>query len=281
MVGDETQMDWSAVEFESMGWISRTRDETSLYRMQRWLGDERPQLPNGTPIGAYADATIWSLLRRGMIYIRFSPSQMGHSRILLTDIGREALEAGEYLVYDAKRYVDALEQRAPGISDVVLAYASEAINTFWNQNYMASAVMLGVASEAGFLDLCESFVQWLPHDESEVLQRRFSGTREYNRRFRLFLDAVELHSPTNKCQDPKIDQDLYQNIDVEFNGILNIIRRYRNDAGHPTEQHISRTDVRDLLILFHQYTRRMYELKYWFEEQLRQRRLDSVVIPNR
>lgn len=277
---DRLEPDWQAVEFELMSWVRRARGDTSLYHMQRWLVEEHPQFGAGKPVSPYADAAVWSLLRRGLIYIHFSASQMGHSRLLLTDVGREALETSEYLVYDAKRYVDALKKGVYGVSSTVLAYASEAINTFWNQNYLASAVMLGVASEAGFLDLCESFIEWLPCGEKEAFEKQL-GKREYNGKFRLFVETIELHKPTNKGQDPRIDQDLCQNIDVEFNGILNIIRRYRNDVGHPTEKRISREEVRDLLILFHQYVRRMYKLKGWFDEQLRQARLSAVVIPGR
>jgi hypothetical protein len=72
-----------------------------------------------------------------------------------------------------------------------------------------------------------------------------------------------------KRLDPVHDQlagDLNkEDVRAELNGTFDLIRKTRNDAGHPTGRTISREEAHNLLLLFPQYCRVVYETIDWLK----------------
>jgi hypothetical protein len=50
---------------------------------------------------------------------------------------------------------------------------------------------------------------------------------------------------------------------AELSGTFELIRKTRNDAGHPTGRQISREEAHNLLLLFPQYCLVAYETMKW------------------
>lgn len=49
----------------------------------------------------------------------------------------------------------------------------------------------------------------------------------------------------------------------QINGIYDLIRRTRNDAGHPTGKRMERDETHALLLLFPTYCKTVHELMEW------------------
>jgi hypothetical protein len=279
---DALEIPLETAEIILLEWLSTSGGQTLTLieahkRFAEWFRQQYPQAPVPP-----TQEVLWSLIRKGWAYPFRDPQVINNILyIRLTEAGKTVAQEGEFNPYHIHDYLTRLETAIPGLSNVVRQYVYESLMSFTNGCYLSSAVMLGVASEAAFLDMCEAFSEWLSGAEGRAFRSKFGATWEYNKRFRLFLDTVERHCPTEKGVEPKIDSALYQNMDVWLNGILNIIRMYRNNAGHPTEQHITRAEMRDLLILFSSFARRMYVFSWWFREQLRQRRLAAAAAVGR
>jgi hypothetical protein len=63
----------------------------------------------------------------------------------------------------------------------------------------------------------------------------------------------------------ELPQHLTEDIDVTLDATLNMLRIYRNEAGHPTGKQIPRARANQNLQLFAFLLGRMYELKAFFE----------------
>jgi hypothetical protein len=118
---------------------------------------------------------VWSLIGQGLVYIDFSQPTVSNWRLALTRAGEAAALDEAINPDDAHRYLQHLRSLIPGISDVVMMYAREALSTYQGRNYLASAVMLGVASEAAFLELAEAFGKWLPSAQAAKSGPYFFG----------------------------------------------------------------------------------------------------------
>lgn len=118
--------------------------------------------------------------------------------------------------------------------------------------------MLGVASEAAFLETAAAFSKWLPHTQSKNFTSILEGNSYYIRKFDEFRKRLE----PLKSQLP---EDLRDGLTLTFDSVLDVLRIYRNDAGHPTGKHISRNDAFINLQMFARYLQKLYTLKHFFE----------------
>src|SRR3970282_369700 len=93
--------------------------------------------------------------------------------------------------------------------------------------YLASAVMLGVASEAAFIEMAEASVNWL-QSAGVTLKKILDDPRlPYVRKFEEFRKRVE----SRKADLP---DELADGMSLTFDAVLDLLRVRRNDAGHPT-----------------------------------------------
>jgi hypothetical protein len=58
--------------------------------------------------------------------------------------------------------------------------------------------------------------------------------------------------------------DIREGLDTNFLGIIEIIRNFRNESGHPTGKIIGREQCFILLQLFVPYCKKIYQLKEFF-----------------
>ena len=93
---------------------------------------------------------IWSLIIQGIVVPGISNDGSYGSNLpwlQVTEWGRKCLEEGEYLPYDTGLFLSRLRSNIPGLDPTVDLYLKEALNSFRSGNYLAAAVMTGVASE--------------------------------------------------------------------------------------------------------------------------------------
>ena len=111
--------------------------------------------------------TVWSLVSQGLAYIDFSQNAPENWKLCLTEAGHAAVRDEEFNPNDPAGYLARLVNQIPGISDDVRIYAKEALHAYNAQLYLSCSVMLGVASEAAFLELGAAFGQFLSGREKD------------------------------------------------------------------------------------------------------------------
>jgi len=211
---------------------------------------------------------VCSVVSRGLLYVDFSVSHQRDSNkpispeewsIELTDRGRAA--AGDTTANPdmPQGYLEQFVRDIPQAPDIVQKYVKEALETYTQRCYMACAVMLGVAAEAAFLDVTRSFCRYLKPDEARKLLSWVNGTwRPYDQIREEFMRRLAPYR--SSLPDP-----IKENLDIQVTAIFEIIRKYRNDAGHPTGFTMDRASCFLSLIAFAEAAKRLYALKDFFD----------------
>ena len=150
-----------------------------------------------------------------------------------------------------------LHSNIPDLSDLVSVYAGEAVRCYTHGCYLASAVMLGVASEAAFMEMAQASVTWL-QSTGLTLKRVLDAPRQpYVKKFEEFRKRIE----SRKADLPN---DLADGMNLTFDAVLDLLRIRRNDSGHPTGKPMSREDQYISLQMFGRYLQRLYQLRTFF-----------------
>lgn len=211
------------------------------------------------PVG-YKDQireVIWGLVIQGIVVPGGSSSQPDFPSMQISEWGKKCLESGEYLPYDAGQYLARLKTLIPSVDNDILLYLQESLTAFRSGAYVASAVMTGVATERTLLVLRDAMEFALPTQDAK---QKFA-IKTKNKLIKQAFDEMW------KRIDPVHDQlaaDLKkEDVRAELYGTFDLMRKTRNDAGHPTGRHISREEAHNLLLLFPQYCQVVYDTINW------------------
>jgi hypothetical protein len=207
----------------------------------------------------HAMAAVWSLVSQGLAYIDFSQSVPENWQLLLTDAGIAAAQDEAINPNNPGQYLERLKVMTPHVSDIVRQYAREAVISYNSQCYLASTVVLGVASEAAFLEMARAFGSWLSSEQGDRLLQIIENPRtSYINKFSEFRKRIE-------PQKPNMPQELSDGMSVTLDAVLDVLRTNRNDIGHPTGKQVARDDVAIYLGIFPRYLQKLYALKEFFE----------------
>lgn len=188
----------------------------------------------------------WRLVTLGILF------PQGWEMFAVTDSGREFLAENAddaQVVLTSRGLARRLEDRCPNLDAVTSRYAELAQDCFLAGHYHASAVLLGVASEAALQRLADSTARVLPKLGISSIQRGDSAAstldwleeifRSHKRELKKGLDAA--------AADSRWVHDLHRLL-----GPGTAIRLTRNEAGHPSDAVIDRSDAFRLFVLFPQ-----------------------------
>jgi hypothetical protein len=167
------------------------------------------------------------------------------------------LESGEFTPYDTGKYIERLKAKVPHIGSTALLYLTESLSCFRGASYLGSAIMLGVAAETVLLSLRDAI-----HAALDTQIKKEKLTADTSGR-----PAKRIYDEVRKRLDPLIRQisgDLgKEDITAELAGIFDLIRKTRNEVGHPTGRKIEREEAFALLQLFPSYCNISYEVIRW------------------
>ena len=92
---------------------------------------------------------IWGLIIQGVVVPGVSNDAYSASLpwVQVTEWGKTCLATGEYTPYDTGLFLNKLKTLIPGLDPGIEFYLKEALNSFRSGNYLATAVMTGVAAE--------------------------------------------------------------------------------------------------------------------------------------
>jgi len=198
---------------------------------------------------------FWDLFRQGIISLGTNDANPEFPWFHVTEMGRRIL-AGDnpYFAHDVTGYAARLKQDIPAIDEVTLIYLKEALQDFRSGCVLSATVMLGVATEHTFQLLIE-LIEKKPAQATTYapVAKEWTISAKVTR-FRQILDR----------QVDILPKGVKEDLDINFAGILALIRNYRNESGHPSGKIIDREQTFVLLGLFPSYCRKMYQLMDFF-----------------
>ena len=146
----------------------------------------------------------------------------------VTDYGKKVLEAERFVAHDPAGYLDEIRAvSTKSVGRASLPYLEEALRCFTSGCHLASVLLLGVAAEAVFLSLC---VKVEPDLTDNTEQTQFKNLQQIRPKHRWLIQKFEsLPSKQRRAQLP-------ESLDVTLTSLYDLIRRQRNELGHPQAQ---------------------------------------------
>ncbi len=204
----------------------------------------------------------WSLVSQGLAYFDMSQPAPENWQLEITPAGQALLSDEEFNPDDASGYVARLVERIPQITPLVRRYVTEAVQAYNHGLLFASSVMLGVASEAVFLETAAAFQATLIGDEAKRLGEILDSKKV------AYVKKLDEFQKRLAVRKPQLPPELADALDLTLVGVMDLLRTYRNDAGHPKEVSIEREDCFTNLRVAARYLERMYLLKAHFSKPL-------------
>ncbi len=213
---------------------------------------------------SYQDSDVflevfWDLFRQGIITIGLNNSNRNFPFFRVSAHDKRILENQDvYCYHDVSSYETVIKQQVPNIDDVTLIYLKEAMQSFYSGCYLSSSVILGVASEHTFLKLLEK-IETIGTYKSTF--KKAFDERNISKKFEAFKNRLKQEIGNNNISLP---DEIKENLDTNLDGIMNTIRNFRNDSGHPSGNIISREQCYVNLNLFIPYCKKAYQLIDYF-----------------
>ena len=178
----------------------------------------------------------------------------------LTEFGESVIRNEEnVIVYDINGMLKLLKDKVPSVDPVIEKYFSECLTTLRVNSMLASAVMLGCAAEKSILLLFDSYINWLKVNSTQKQYENLKKFQSSNiaRKFDELTKSINGHKAD-------IREDLLEDYDIVINSIFTIIRKTRNDSGHPTGKSIYRDELISMIYVFINHCKKVYELIEFF-----------------
>lgn len=175
-----------------------------------------------------SNQVMWELIIQGVLTPGLNAANPNLPWFRLTDYGREVLAADKFVPHDPTRYIAEVRSVARStVKGVAFAYLEEALECFVRGVHVASALLLGVAAEAVFLDLCKVVSRSI-RDPNE--RRHFDRLDSIRQKHNWIVQKYRnLPSDVRRSRLP-------ESLDLTLGSLYDAIRRQRNDLGHPQEQ---------------------------------------------
>ena len=196
-----------------------------------------------------ADEIMWQLIAQGVITPGIDTSNSTLPFFRITAYGQSVLEAERMIPHDPTGYLADVDAAATSlVGSKSIAYIEEALRCFNAGCHVASVLLLGVASESVFLDLCTSIEAGL---KSEPERTKFTKLRQVKEKHQWVVEKFR-----NLPNEVKRN-DLPESLDLTLVSLYDLIRRQRNELGHPQETlpDISREQAFIFFKLFPQFLR--------------------------
>jgi len=197
---------------------------------------------------------MWQLIILGVLV----PGGQGYAdnswpHFSITEYGKTYLETEGSAPYDPDGYLSDVKNDSPNVDDIVLLYLTEGLQCFMKSNYIASVVMVGVAAEKVVLNLIDVLASTMSNGSKVTTFRRKPQNAMIKKQFEEL--TKQLYPLKNQ-----LPTELSRDLETYMDGIFNIVRSYRNEAGHPTGIDISRDIAYSNLQLFRYFSKRVHGL---------------------
>lgn len=197
---------------------------------------------------------LWSLIADGLIFINPSGqwSSKDNWRWDLTSAGKQATDGGSWEPRDADGFLKRLRRHRPAVDRVAVVYVVEALRAFNARGYLATSVMLGVASERMIQVVAEGASSNFGDTAAKLRKVLDNPRTSAYTRFSELRRLLEHHRAS--IPDELIDPIL-------LDGVAHLLRVARNQAGHPTGSAIDEETARAHLVIGGTYLQKMATLE--------------------
>ncbi len=195
---------------------------------------------------------IWRFVGLGIL----TPRQMideDNQLFELSIYGAQVLATGEESPYDPYGFLKNLHDNSPALESNSYQFIEESVYCFLSRHFRASMVMLGLSSENEILATIELYQSKLNPEKKVNFIRKLSSCKSLKAQFDLLyqqLYEIRMDLPSD-----------IRELDTWLNGIFQVIRMSRNDAGHPIGINPTNEDVFSNLCLLRTYARNLSKLK--------------------
>ena len=173
-----------------------------------------------------ANEILWRLIFQGVLTIGRDADNLDLPWFRVTAHGQKVLDAERFVPHDPTGYLDELRSIAgPLNTAVAISYVEEALACYLAGCNVASTLLLGVAAESAFNELCDSVRPTLNAADQASLEL----TVRVKARHRWLVGRYENLSATERGRLP-------ESLDITLKSLYDLIRRQRNDLGHPQPQ---------------------------------------------
>jgi hypothetical protein len=184
-------------------------------------------------------------------------------QFILTENGANTIEHASRYPINAEGYLAYLDQQV-SLSKAVRSYVEEALNTYRNCCYKATAVLIGAASEGMVLELRDVFLDKLKAAGKKVPK----GLDAWQ--IKTVMDAIldcdllpDLLVEAKKSGDEGLRQ-LHEQAEARLSPCAAEFRKTRNAAGHPAIlDPVEPADVHCNMLLFPSTARTLSQLTEW------------------
>ncbi len=175
-----------------------------------------------------ANEVMWQLLIQGVITVGMNASNPNLPFFRITDYGHKVLEGQRFIPHDPTGYLEEL-RAATGViaTDVTIAYVEEALRCFNAGCHIASVLLLGIAAESIFNHMC-SIIRSSLENSSE--HNKLNSKLPVKPRHRWIVQKYQNLGNTARREQ------LPESLDMTLTSLYDLIRRQRNELGHPQEK---------------------------------------------
>lgn len=177
----------------------------------------------------------------------------------LTEYGEKVIKSNKPVPNDTSEYLKRIKKEIPELDSVIETYLSESVRTYNINQLLSSTITLGCASEKALLLLIEAYRDTFTDSaKQERFCKKIEGKfiRKQFEEFNKELQNIKGNFP----------HDLRDNYTNTLIGIFEMIRRNRNQAGHPTGKQIDKDTLFANLQVFIPYCKFIYDLKRYFND---------------
>ncbi len=237
------------------------------YKAELWKPAERLHQENeiytGSVFPSEDVATTRSIMWRFVGLGILTPRSIHDDRnqfFELTSYGKQVLKETRESPYDPLGFTRRLTSDCPNLESNTVDYIKEAVSCFLSRYLRAATVMIGLASENEILRLIDLYGNTLAVKSKPSFEVEISKCRNIKQKFDILYSRL--------LQDKSSLPVEVRELDTWLQGVFQVIRLYRNDAGHPVGANPSSEDVYANLVLFRTYARYLSELREYLASKV-------------
>jgi hypothetical protein len=208
----------------------------------------------------WVDDILWDLVIEGVIRPGLGDSlNKGWPWYHITEYGEHVLGEQSSQPYDPDGYLKRVIA-IPAIDDTVVLYLDESLKSFRQNTLLSSTITLGCASEKAILTLIDTCRDAFTNQQEKSIFEKKTDTISIKRKHDALMKVLKDKVSTQLPYELKEDLEHY------VGGLFSILRKHRNDAGHPTGKVIRREELYSYLVIFPSYLEKVYALTCWISD---------------
>lgn len=201
---------------------------------------------------------VWGLVGEGLVYLDPGIQGPDNWRWLLSTTGMQVAGGGSWEPRDPENYLGRLRRHKPRVDPLAVRYVEEALAAFNGRCYLATSVMLGVASERMVDLLAQSLVGALGESAGKLRQAVEDPRRSQANRL---AELQKCLAPLR----PNLPEHLRDKLTLD--AVAELLRTTRNDAGHPTGSFVDEDTAYTHLHMAALYLQKMTDLEAHFRAE--------------